>query len=295
MDTKITAVENTFFYTQVNFTFTSPSSGGGCWLAAPDSKEAMYLQVGTKKYKLLSTNGIANEKFPGTRVKKGEKLEFYARFQKLPDDVKSFDLIEGASGNWSFYGVQLGHTAKKDNTSSSSSSAATQNKQEARERFKRDYNKIILYDGETEKWQDAIESYNSFVFNVNSNGDFISYFDGGEKNECRRISDVENHTNDDGDEYQVMKFLDEAGEEMVLFLYSEDLMVVDYNTGNAILFTKHDLEIIEEEGFEIIYDDEEFTYDGFYLSFSVLLRASKFNLSSSSFPTLIARPACVKM
>ena len=50
MDTKITAVENTFFYTQVNFTFTSPSSGGGCWLAAPDSKEAMYLQVGTKKY-----------------------------------------------------------------------------------------------------------------------------------------------------------------------------------------------------------------------------------------------------
>lgn len=93
--------------TTIYFQFLS-TEATGIRLGAPKTPGAFYIKADGKEYKLVATNGI------GTtfgNVTANKPSNFSATFEPLPPSVKRFDLLEGTTGSWHFFGVQLDPTA----------------------------------------------------------------------------------------------------------------------------------------------------------------------------------------
>jgi S1-C subfamily serine protease len=76
------------------------------FLSPPNTLGAYYISWHDKIYKLLSTSGIGN--VDGiTNTPKNIPIHFSATFEAIPKFVVLFDLIEGSTGSWMFYGVEL--------------------------------------------------------------------------------------------------------------------------------------------------------------------------------------------
>lgn len=195
-DVYIKSVSTTDYYTQINFIYkNSKSEGHYILLNPPGHSDAYYLKTNGITYRLLSTQNIGNT--DGITVAYPEQsVEFSARFEKLPSYTTSFDLIEGATGTWDFYGVQL--------KSSSTTTEST--------KFRRDYNYIAVYDPQTETWGDWQAGDNTFVINVNEKGDIAHLKANGETVIYKKLSGVEEGTTNAGDHYQIIKALDEDGD-----------------------------------------------------------------------------------
>jgi len=86
--------------------------------AAPGKSTAFYIDdpESTKEYKLLSVKGIELEpKF--TKIKEGDTLNFTLTFERIPDSLIKFNLIEGKTKSvgtdnqpldtWTFMNVEL--------------------------------------------------------------------------------------------------------------------------------------------------------------------------------------------
>lgn len=109
-DLKIEKVKIDDKTTTIYFIFTR-SKGDDIYilLNPPFTNGAYYIKAEGKIYKLKSTNGIGN--YNGiTKAIQYLPVKFSATFEALPKSVKQFDLIEGDSGSWHFYGIQLGST-----------------------------------------------------------------------------------------------------------------------------------------------------------------------------------------
>ena len=100
-------------HTQVDFLYRSNESNSRyIYLSLPkDGNNSMYLKVKNMKYKLLFTNGIAN-KDGQTVCHPGQEIEFSAIFEAIPENTEELDIIDGDTGSWHFFGVQL----KSNNT-----------------------------------------------------------------------------------------------------------------------------------------------------------------------------------
>lgn len=206
-DIYIKSVAITDFSTQINFVYvnTKPEAHY-ILLKPPRHKDAYYIKANGQKYLLLSTQNIGN--YDGiTIVKPGEVLEFSARFEKLPSDITKFDLIEGESGTWDFYGVQLG----KLNKSKSSV-----------ERFRVDYNYIAIYDTKTNTWGEWKSGDNTFVININENGDIAHLKANGTTVIYKKLSGVEDGFTEKGNHhYQTIKALDEDGDIFIFQIFDD--------------------------------------------------------------------------
>lgn len=101
----IKTLEFTSNYTRIDF--ITCYKGNYIFLEKPGQKNAMYIRIGNKKYKLQSTYGIASTDRV-TICQPGQLLEFTAFFDPIPDKERdNFDLIEGIDGTWNFYKVSI--------------------------------------------------------------------------------------------------------------------------------------------------------------------------------------------
>ena len=196
-DVHIKSVNTTDYYTQINFLYRNTKDDGHfIFLNPPRHKDAYYIRANGKIYKLLSTQSIANSDRTSL-ASPNEVVEFSARFERLPSYTTQFDLIEGASGSWSFYGVKL----QKDETSSVSA-----------QKFRRDYNYVTFYDSDTKTWGEWKQGDNTFVININEKGDIAHLKANGETVIYKKMSGVEEGYTDEGNHhYQIIKALDEDG------------------------------------------------------------------------------------
>jgi S1-C subfamily serine protease len=100
--------------TIIDFEYTRSSSGIYILLYSPNTDGALYIKTSVGIYKLIQTIGIAS-KDRITFAAPYKTIKFTAIFQPIPKNIESFDIIEGKTGSWHFYGVQL-----KNNESTSS-------------------------------------------------------------------------------------------------------------------------------------------------------------------------------
>jgi len=104
---KIIKVERNPSNTIVQFEYISDETTGRyVLLSSPNTSGAYYIQSNGIKFNLMSTEGIAN-KDGITAAYPNRPIRFSAIFEPLPSSIRKFDLIEGASGTWHFYGVEL--------------------------------------------------------------------------------------------------------------------------------------------------------------------------------------------
>lgn len=87
-------------------------------------------------------------------------------------------------------------------------------------RFRRDYQYIAYYNLETDTWSDWQQGSNTFLFNINDNGDFKLFTSEGKQILFRSTSEITEGKTDEGEPYQSMKALDAKGDEVTLILYS---------------------------------------------------------------------------
>jgi hypothetical protein len=93
--------------TQVDFLYRSnETTSRYIYLSLPKDGESMYIKIKDRKYKLLFTIGIAN-KDRQTICHPGQEIEFSAIFEAIPENTEELDIIEGDTGSWHFFGVQL--------------------------------------------------------------------------------------------------------------------------------------------------------------------------------------------
>lgn len=111
---KITKIIRNDYSTQIFFEYIKYSRiNYHIFLDAPDSKNSYYILAENKKYRLISTAGIANADRI-TLPQNGIPLRFSATFEAIPINITEFDLIEGAKGSWHFYGVSLVEGTKEN-------------------------------------------------------------------------------------------------------------------------------------------------------------------------------------
>lgn len=111
-DLKITQVIITEERTRIDFEYLRSKEGGTyIYLTNPNTSSAMYMKTNGVKYKLIDTEGISH-KDGITAAYYKNPLTFSAFFEPIPSTVTRFDLIEGSTGSWHFYGIELKENSK---------------------------------------------------------------------------------------------------------------------------------------------------------------------------------------
>ena len=82
------------------------------------------------------------------------------------------------------------------------------------EQFRVDCNLVCFLDGLDSEWSEWIEANNTFVINANDNNDIIHYRGDGEVVVYRNLGGLETLFTKSGERYQIIKVLDEDGDEM---------------------------------------------------------------------------------
>ncbi len=95
-------------FTCIRFAMTAKDRDRNFYLyEGSDASSAYRIVAEGTQYMLTGLKGVGNNNHP-TVVKMGSTLEFEARFEKMPDYITSFDLIEGTNGNgFDFKGVSI--------------------------------------------------------------------------------------------------------------------------------------------------------------------------------------------
>lgn len=225
-DIYIKTVTTTELYTQITFEYLNTKSEGHyILLNPPGSKDAYYIKSNGQLYKLLSTQNIGNSDRV-TLAMSGKVVEFSARFEKLPLNATQFDLIEGATGAWDFYGVKF----KNELINGTQSNENNQ--------FRRNFKYISIYRPDTKKWSELKESNNTFVFNINTNSDVKLFWANGKIELLRKVSKIEDIKTDNNIKYQSVTLLDEKGNEISLVIYEEKRLMLVYGENNYLIFSE---------------------------------------------------------
>jgi hypothetical protein len=83
----------------------------------------------------------------------------------------------------------------------------------SQEKFRVDYDYVAVYDRDTETWSDWREGDNTFVININKQGDIAHLKANGETVIYKRLSGVEEgHTTKGYHHYQIISALDDDGD-----------------------------------------------------------------------------------
>jgi hypothetical protein len=89
----------------------------------------------------------------------------------------------------------------------------------AQDQFRRDYDLITFYDPETGEWGDWQAATHTLVFNINDNMDIKHYTPKGEVIIYRNMGGLEDGYTKSGEHYQMLRILDDEGDEMLIQLF----------------------------------------------------------------------------
>lgn len=97
----------TFRSYETRIDFVACYTGNYIFLEKAGQRNALYIRIGKRKYRLQNTYGIASTDRV-TFCQPGQLLEFSAIFEPIPDKERdNFDLIEGIDGTWNFYKISI--------------------------------------------------------------------------------------------------------------------------------------------------------------------------------------------
>ena len=91
-------------------------------------------------------------------------------------------------------------------------------------RFRKDYSHVAIFDFSTSSWSEWESGNNTFVININDNGDVQHYKPNGTSEIYRRVSKIEEKYLDNGERYQTMSCLDEDGLRFELSLFDNSFL-----------------------------------------------------------------------
>ncbi|MBK7212088.1 MAG: trypsin-like peptidase domain-containing protein [Bacteroidales bacterium] len=110
-DLKIWRITCEVNQTTIDFTYTKRSYPESfILLFPPNTHGAYYIKADGKIYKLISTKGISNTDGV-TKATINKTIYFSATFEAIPKQITQFDLIEGSSGGWDFFGIRLDNSS----------------------------------------------------------------------------------------------------------------------------------------------------------------------------------------
>ena len=103
------------------------------------------------------------------------------------------------------------------------------------EKFRIDYNNVSIYDTKTDKWSDWKSGFNTFVVNINDNGDIMHIKANGEKVTYRKLSGVEEGNTKEGKHYQIIKALDDEGDTFSFQIFDDEEIGLKMMYGNVFI------------------------------------------------------------
>lgn len=140
----------------------------------------------------------------------GQKLSFRLIFPLLSENCTRFSLLESRiSDPIAFKGILLGAEAEEDET----------------DVFRGDYNYMGILDHTTGEWETVRKVAHTFVFNINANGDVKHFFQDGDQEILRSVSEVERES-EENYVVQKMAVLNEEGLEMELSVFSNGILLL---------------------------------------------------------------------
>lgn len=95
--------------------------------------------------------------------------------------------------------------------------------------FRVDCTYMCFWNNENEQWDEWQEANVTFVFNINSNSDFLFYNNTGDVKKFRKISLINKLTTNDGMNYQTFDALNENGEKVTLAFYDNGVIILIFN------------------------------------------------------------------
>lgn len=101
----------------------------------------------------------------------------------------------------------------------------------AQERFRRDYEHVIVDVPEEPKKSGEYNGRNIFVFNYNDNGDVLHITSDGSQIVYIRTSKIGNDQHDDGVKYSYFKAIDENGDPILIKVFQKEKYGVQLFTG----------------------------------------------------------------
>ena len=220
----IDRIELTDYNTIIYCTHTAPSMYvNGGWVTIQPN---IFLKetYGSRTYKLLKAEGIPLSPNKFNYSYKGQTLSFKLIFQKIATDINLVDLIEcqDRSNCFNFYGIKI----RNENSQSSTQLV---------EKFRVDYNYVAVYDKEANKWSDWKEGFNTFVVNINNNGNIMHVKANGEKVIYRKLSGVEEGSTQEGKHYQIIRALDNDGDSFSFQIFDDVSVGLKMMYGNIMI------------------------------------------------------------
>jgi len=104
------------------------------------------------------------------------------------------------------------------------------------EKFRLDFNMVSVYDADTKKWSEWKEGLNTFVINVNSNGDITHVTANGKEKLYRRTSKkVERDYTKDGSGYQIINAIDYDGNNFRFQVFDDEKIGIKMIYGNVMI------------------------------------------------------------
>lgn len=101
--------------------------------------------------------------------------------------------------------------------------------------FSQVYNRIRMFDDDTNAWSEWEEGNNTFIFNHNSNNDIKHFMANGEEVLYQKDSEVEEGSTEDGNSYQKITMIDEDGLRFGLQFFYEPSIGLKMIYGNLII------------------------------------------------------------
>lgn len=89
------------------------------------------------------------------------------------------------------------------------------------EQFRIDYNNVAIYNFDTEKWGDWFRADHTFVLNYNARNDVLHVKANGDNFIYKKIGDIGEAYNDNGERYQHFQALDEEGIRFRFLLFDD--------------------------------------------------------------------------
>ena len=103
------------------------------------------------------------------------------------------------------------------------------------EKFRADFNRVAIYLSTDAEWSEWFDAENTFVFNSNENNDVTHYRGNGSVIIYRNIGGLESDITESGDHYQIMKMLDEDGNQISFQLFDDISIGVKLITSDGMI------------------------------------------------------------
>ena len=103
-------------------------------------------------------------------------------------------------------------------------------------KFRVDYNYFSIYDPQTEKWEEWKRGDNTFVINVNENGDIAHIRTSGKMVIYKSLSGVkEGYTTSGKNHYQIIEALDEDGDVFRFQIFDDTSIGLKFMWGSTMI------------------------------------------------------------